>query len=100
MQQWFKMDIEDYFIIALIFAIIALISNSESYGLFFNDPFNVELTLGMHTFRTGVNLLIFLPSAYVAIAFTVGGFIKAFVKVVKVIIRENRKKPNPKSEDE
>jgi len=65
-----KMDVEDYFIIGLVFAIVAFLSNLMSYGY------------------------IFLPSAYLAIAFAVGGFVKAFVKVVKVIIRENGKKTN------
>lgn len=92
MQQWFKMDIEDYFIIALIFAIIALISNSESYGRFFNNQFNVGDTINVYTFKAAINILIFLPSAYVAIAFTIGGFIKAFVKVVKFVIRRYAKK--------
>lgn len=86
------MDIEDYFIIALIFAIIAFLSNSYSYGYFFNNFNNngsVEQTLGMYTFSTELNLLIVLPSAYIAIAFTIGGFIKAFVKGAKIIIKRN-----------
>jgi len=94
------MDVEDYFIIALIFAIVAFLSNLMSYGYIFNNPHSVEQALGMYTFSTTVNLFIFLPSAYLAIAFAVGGIVKAFVKVVEVIIKENGKKTNPKSEDE
>jgi len=88
------MDIEDYFIIALTFAIIAYLSNSMSYGYFFSFNPTVEQTLGEYTFSTELNLLIFLPSVYVAIAFTIGGFVKAFVKVVKYITRNKGKKTN------
>jgi hypothetical protein len=95
------MDIEDYFIIALIFAIIAYASNSVSYGYFFNNYNNggsVEQTLGMYTFSTELNLLIVLPSAYIAIAFTIGGFIKASIKGVKFIIKKKRQEDSGQAE--
>jgi hypothetical protein len=87
----FKMDIEDYFIIALVFAIVAFLCNSYSYGYFFNNfngGGNVQQTLEQYTFGTELNILIILPSAYVAVAFTIGGFLKALVKNVKIIIRK------------
>jgi hypothetical protein len=94
------MKIEDYFIIALVFAIIAYLCNSYSYGYFFNNfngPGSLGQTLGMYTFSTELNMLIVLPSAYIAVAFTIGGFLKAVVEGVKFLIRG---KLNRKSEDE
>ena len=90
------MDVEDYFIIAVVFAIVAFLSL-----LMRNNPFNMALNtntfpLGyqflnqnseFEMYYTALTFFIFLPSAYFAIAFTVGG-------IVKVVIRKIRKKTN------
>ncbi len=84
------MDVEDYFIIALIFAIVAFISNLASYGYIFNNPFSVADVLRVYTFYTAIGLLIFPPSVYLAIAFALGGIVKAIVKVIEISIKEDQ----------
>lgn len=94
------MDVEDYFIIALIFAIVAFLSNLMS-----SNPFNMWISsdsfilawinnasqTNIYMYNSALSLFIFLPSAYLAIAFTVGGIVKT---IVKVITRKIGKKTN------
>jgi hypothetical protein len=83
----FEMDVEDYFIIALVFAIVAFLGNWISYGYFFNFSSSLEQAFSMFTFNTAVGMFIILPSAFLSIAFVIGGIVKAIIYVIKRLAR-------------
>jgi hypothetical protein len=94
------MDVEDYFIIALIFAIVAFLSNLMS-----SNPFNMSISsdsfilawlnnvpqTNIYMYNTALSLFIFLPSAYFAIAFAIGGIVKTCVTFVRRATKKERK---------
>jgi hypothetical protein len=94
------MDVEDYFIIALIFAIVAFLSSSMS-----GNPFNMSISsdsfilawtnnvpqTNIYMYNTAISQFIFLPSAYFAIAFAVGGIVKTLVTLVRKAVKKERK---------
>jgi hypothetical protein len=55
------MEVEDYFIIALVFAIVAFLGIANPFGIL------------------PLSLVDILPTAYFAIAFAIGGLVKGIV---------------------
>jgi hypothetical protein len=85
------MEVEDYFIIALILAVVAFLSflmRSNPFGTSDSFPLGyIKNYLGLKTdeiemYNTALNVFIFLPSAYFAVAFSIGGTVKTFVRKI------------------
>jgi hypothetical protein len=92
------MDVEDYFIIALVFAIVAFLSllmRSNPFNMFYNTDnfslgftttvYSVQRTSEIFMYNIALSTMIFIASAYFTIAFAIGG-------IVKTVVRKARKK--------
>jgi hypothetical protein len=87
-----NMKSEDYFLLALVFGIVALLSllmRGNPWGMWLNSNtfplgfMNVQPFTEIEMYVSALSLFIFLPSSYLTVAFAVAGLVKAVIQKIK-----------------
>jgi hypothetical protein len=86
------MKTEDYFLIALILGIVALLSllmRENPWGMWLNSNtfplgvMNVQPFTELEMYVSALSLFVFLPSSYFAVAFVIAGVFKAIIEKIR-----------------
>jgi hypothetical protein len=86
------MKSEDFFLFALVFGIVALLSLSmrgNPWGMWLNSNtfplgfMNAQPFAEIEMYVSALSLFVFLPSSYFAVAFVIAGALKAIIEKIR-----------------